>query len=217
MRKRASGGAFIVVMSLLVVLGCNQDDGAIENKSTALLPVVDIRQATEYTCGVSASQAILSYYGIDTREDVLAQKFGTTETSGTSPAQIVAGLESFGLTAIMKENTTLDDLRANIQQKIPTMVAIQAWLDQYPPLNWGAEWESGHWVIVIGMDDSNVYFEDPSILGSRGWLSQSEFLARWHDYSGEAPCCTVNDKTYLQLSISVKGTPAESGLYTHIN
>jgi hypothetical protein len=213
MRMRAVSGHFMVAISMLIISGCNQNDA----NTSDMLNVVDIRQATPYTCGVSAAQAILSYYGIDTREDLLAQKFGTTETSGTSPAQIIAGLESFGLVAVMKEDTTLDDLRSNIQQKTPTMVAIQAWLEKYPPPDWNTDWENGHWVIVIGMDDSNVYFEDPSLLGSRGWLSQPEFLARWHDYSGEAPCCAVNDKTYIHLSISVKGIPAETGLYTHIN
>ena len=36
------------------------------------------------------------------REDSLAELFGTTEESGTSPQQIVAGFASFGLEAILK-------------------------------------------------------------------------------------------------------------------
>lgn len=213
MSVRAVCGYFMAAMSILTVSGCNQND----ESASDMLNIVDVRQATSYTCGVSASQAVLNYYGTDVREDQLAQRFGTTETSGTSPNQIVTGLESYGLVATMREDTTLDDLRWNIQQQIPTMVAIQAWLEKYPPQDWSMEWESGHWIIVIGMDDSNVYFEDPSILGSRGWLSHSEFLARWHDYTGEAPCCGVNDKTYTHLSISVKGASVEKGLYTHID
>ncbi len=117
----------------------------------------------------------------------------------------------------MKENTTLADLRANIKNKYPTMVAIQAWLDSYQPSDWNTNWEDGHWVIVIGLDDKNIYFEDPSLLGTRGWLTQAEFLARWHDYIGDAPCCDIYDKTFTQLSITVKGKPVKSDLYTHID
>ena len=182
-----------------------------------MLNLVDVRQATPYTCGVASAQAILNYYGIDKRQDVLAEQFGTTEEKGTSPGQIIAGLESYGLVATLKENTTLDDLRTNLQQKIPTMVAIQAWLETYPAPDWSTNWEDGHWVIVIGLDDQKVYLEDPSLLGTRGWLMHDEFLARWHDYIGDAPCCDANDQPLRYLSISVTGKAVENPVYTHID
>ena len=97
------------------------------------------------------------------------------------------------------------------------MVAIQAWLETDPPPDWSKNWEDGHWVIVIGMDDEKVYFEDPAILGSRGWLPQAEFLARWHDYQGEPPCDDAQDALLEQLSITVKGKFIENAAYTHID
>jgi predicted double-glycine peptidase len=201
----------LLAITMLILSGCSQNYGP------NMLNVVDIRQSTSYTCGVASAQAILNYYGIDEGEDQLAEEFGTTEANGTSPSQIIAGLESYGLTATLKENTTLDDLRANITNKIPTMVAIQAWLDTYPAPDWNTNWENGHWVIVIGLDDQKVYFEDPLLLGTRGWLTQAEFLARWHDYSGAAPCCDANDQTWTYLSISVQGPAVKGNLYTHID
>lgn len=202
----------ILMLALLAYSSCEADDKA----APSVLNVVDIRQATPYTCGVSSSQVILNYFGIDKREDQLAGQFGTTEENGTSPSQIIAGLKSYGLTASLKENTTLEELKENIKNKIPTMVAIQAWSDN-PPTDRNNEWEDGHWVIVIGMDDQNVYFEDPVLLGTRGWISKDEFLQRWHDYSGKAPCCDENDKILRHLSISVTGTPAKRNIFTHID
>ena len=119
--------------------------------------------------------------------------------------------------ATLKENTTLDDLRTNLQQKIPTMVAIQAWLETYPAPDRSTNWEDGHWVIVIGMDDQKVYLQDPSLLGTRGWMMQDQFLARWHDYIGDAPCCDANDQPLRNSSISVTGQAVESPVDTHID
>jgi len=215
MRTHALSSHFILLTVILIVSGCCHTHVP---KLSNMINIVDTRQATSYTCGVASVQAILNYYGIDKREDQLTEQFGATEAAGTSPSQIIAGLESYGLAVTMKEHTTLDDLRANVQNKIPTIVAIQAWLDEYPPhQDWSKIWEDGHWVIVIGLDDKNVYFEDPSLLGTRGWLTHAEFLARWHDYVGDAPCCDADDKIVTHLSISVKGTSIKSNKYTHID
>jgi len=188
-----------------------------ESGEMTILKTVDVRQATSYTCGAACAQVILSYYGIDQREDRIAEQFGTTEDSGTSPDQLIAGFESYGLTAAMKEDTTLEYLSVNLQNKIPTMVAVQAWLETYPPSDWNQNWEDGHWVIVIGMDEDNIYFEDPSLLGTRGWMTQEEFLERWHDYIGDYPCCDEDDQPVNQLSISVTGQSVNFEPYTHID
>jgi len=215
MRTHALFSHFILLAAILIVSGCCHTHVP---KLSNMINIADTRQATTYTCGVASVQAILNYYGIDKREDQLIEQFGATEAAGTSTSQIIAGLESYGLVATRKEQTTMDDLRANVQNKIPTIVAIQAWLDEYPPHHdWSEIWEEGHWLIVIGLDDKNVYFEDPSLLGTLGWLTHAEFLARWHDYDGDAPCCDANDKKLIHLSISVKGTLIKWNKYTHID
>jgi len=224
MRKHALiGQLFLLSAMILIVSGCSQTHVhapkfvPTEAELSDLLDVVDVRQATPYTCGTSCVQAILNYYGIDKREDVLAKQLGTTEEAGTSPDQIMAGFEMYGLIPTMNEHTTLDDLRVNLRNKIPTIVDLQAWLDDYPPQDWSTTWEDGHYVIVIGMDDKNLFFEDPSLLGTRGRLPPAEFLARWHDYEGDPPCCDDKDKTYTYLSISVKGTFVKRNRFTHID
>jgi hypothetical protein len=206
-------GVCFLFASMLFLFGCTTTP---TSTSPVLLDIADVRQATSYTCGVASSLAILNYYGIEAREDSLAESFGTTEEAGTSPQQIVAGFASYGLEAILKVNTSLEDLGANLRNGIPTMVAIQAWLDPYPAADWASNWEDGHWVIVIGMDGRNIYFEDPSLLGTRGWMPKDEFLARWHDYAGSGPYNPATDKALMHLSISVRGKPAPRPAFTRI-
>lgn len=183
--------------------------------STLILPLTDVQQETSYTCGASAAKSILLYYGIECTEEQIAKEFGTTESSGTSPEQLVIGFKKHGLEALIKENATLEDIYYNLGNNFPTLVAVQAWLENYPPKHWETTWEDGHWLIVLGMDDQNIYFEDPSLFGSRGYMSSEEFLNRWHDYTGEVPCCDASDKQYNHLIITVKGNQVKP--YIHID
>ena len=90
-----------------------------------------------------------------------------------------------GLEAEYEENLTLADLEDYVQEGIPVMVDCQAWrsVSQYNE-SWADTWNNGHWMVVIGMDNKNVYFEDPYILGSRGLMSRQEFQERWHNVRG---------------------------------
>jgi hypothetical protein len=36
-------------------------------------------------------------------------------------------------------------------------------------------------VVAIGWDDGGIYFEDPSIVEARGYLTYAEVDDRWHD------------------------------------
>lgn len=41
--------------------------------------------------------------------------------------------------------------------------------------------ENGHFLVVIGFDAEHVYFEDPSLARSRGYMTWDQFELRWHD------------------------------------
>jgi predicted double-glycine peptidase len=86
---------------------------------------------------------------------------------------------------------------------VPVIVAIQAWPSEPSPgRRWADEWEEGHYVAVVGVDDNSVTVEDPSLLGARGFIPTPEFLERWHGVDGM-------DRRWLQLGIAIEGaTPA---------
>jgi hypothetical protein len=77
------------------------------------------------------------------------------------------------------ERMTVNDLRRAVAAKRPVMVAFQAWGDK--PGSYADPWEDGHYSIVAGMDDRNVYLMGPSTLGNYTFIPISEFEARWHD------------------------------------
>jgi predicted double-glycine peptidase len=149
-----------------------------------LIKVPMTRQATDHTCGTSALQSILFFYGKEIREDKLAEILGTTDADGTDPLNILKyvneTLAGEGFKAVAKTDMTTDDLRASVDAGIPVIVVIQAWADD-PKVDWANEWDAGHYVVAVGYDDSNFYFMDPSTLGHYAFIPVSELLTRWHD------------------------------------
>jgi len=65
------------------------------------------------------------------------------------------------------------------------MVDCQSWRSPASGnQSWADDYEDGHWMVILGMDGKNVYFEDPYILGSRGFIPRQEFEERWHNLKG---------------------------------
>ncbi len=139
-----------------------------------------IRQSTPYTCGVAALQSVLRYYGQEWREDDLARELKSSPDQGTNYHEIVRFARDKGLAVEVRENMTINDLKGAVADGRPIMVAIQAWGAH--PEGYATGWEDGHYSVVVGFDDRNFYFMDPSTLGNYTFIPASEFLARWHDY-----------------------------------
>jgi len=181
---------------------------AAESPAGLLDSVPDVRQSTTYSCGAAALQAVLCYWGIEAREDSLMRALGTNEEAGTSPDNILRVAGECGLQASIREGMTLEDLERSVRAGIPVIADIQAWRDApeagFP---WAGEWEDGHYVIVLGVDERNVYVEDPSLLGTRGVIPRAEFVERWHDYEG-APPRDASDRDYVRAGIVIAGREA---------
>lgn len=184
-------------IAALLVLGATAFASA---SPPSLLPVPDVRQSTTWTCGAAALQAVLAYFGVEYREGQLVELCGSNPDAGTPPEAIVRVAGAEGLLAELKENLTLEDLEAAVGRRQPVIVAIQAWRED-AARPWSQEWDSGHYVVVIGLDAGRVYLEDPSLLGSRGYIPRDEFLERWHDVDGAG-------RRYHRMGIVVSGSPA---------
>jgi predicted double-glycine peptidase len=113
-------------------------------------------------------QAVLGYWGRDIGEEDIREMLNTNEDSGTYPDDIIRVARALDLEADYNENMTLADLEGYVAQGILVMVDCQAWrsVSQYNE-SWADTWHNGHWVVVIGIDESNVTLEDPYILGDR--------------------------------------------------
>lgn len=168
-----------------------------------LYHVPDVRQSANYSCGATALQAVLNYWGIDIEENELIELLGTNPDYGTDERDLVRVARQVGLEAELKDNLTLSDLKRSIREGVPVIVDCQSWRGSaYSNKSWSDDWYDGHYMVVIGVDDKNVYLEDPYTLGYRGFIPAQEFLERWHNPGGTAPL--YNEKQY-HLGIFIRG------------
>lgn len=144
-----------------------------------LVPVPDTKQETDSTCGASSLQAVCLYYGVrPLAERHVARAMRMDVRYGSNPEQIVRGAAAFGLRHQEVQPMSLQRLLEFLNDGKPVIVMLQAWS---ATRSYRDDWEHGHWVVAIGWDSEGVYFEDPWILGARGYLDFAELEIRWHD------------------------------------
>jgi len=162
-----------------------------------ILELPDLRQYSDFDCGVSVTQGILAYYGIDSTESELISEMKIDPNWGTEPKQIETLMQNRGLEVVSKQ-MTLEEIKSYIDQRTPVILDIQAW-DENPDVDYETTKEDGHYVIAIGYDDDGFIFEDPSWTGLAK-LTYDELLKRWHDVD-------ANNNELRNWGIAVIGTP----------
>jgi hypothetical protein len=123
-----------------------------------VLDFPEVRQSKDYTCGVSALQAILYYYGFSHREDQLEKMLKVKKSTGTPPSQIISWCRQMGFHVIEKDHMTIEEIRSFLSRQIPILVAYQAW---GLPGTYQKTWDSGHYSVIIGVIGDKIIFEDP--------------------------------------------------------
>ena len=79
---------------------------------------------------------------------------------------------------------------------------IQAWPDKDPtPDDWSDNWEDGHYVVLVGMDQDFLYLMDPSTHMGYGYIPRAELAGRWHDYETEQG----KRREYRRMGIFISG------------
>ena len=146
------------------------------------LVVPTVRQSKNYTCGAASSVAVLRAFGQEATERGLAKEMKSDPTQGTLPAHIVKAMKARGLGAEAQTDLTFGKLREHLQRGALVIVAYQAWRDDVKT-PWAQLWDDGHYSVVTGMDEANVYLMDPS-QSDRGFVPRQEFEERWHDVDG---------------------------------
>ena len=177
-----------------------------ERGASKLIRLPLFRQSHNFTCGVAAAASVLRYagYDFDSREDRLLLELGATPENGTNYLRIASYLESVRregrpddavieteIVAVdcdpdnLEKNIGLmNKLRAKLDEGSPVICAIQAWRDDG---DYGAGTEDdGHYVVLAGYKKDGLgqyiyYFMDPSTSGSYAYMTEEEFILRWHD------------------------------------
>jgi predicted double-glycine peptidase len=198
--------AFSLVWLCLALLCVTNTSSALREAEPGLPPLLtqvpSIIQSTSYSCGAATVISVLAYYGIDSPSEAeLMVILGTTEHDGTEMEKMAEYANSVGIKAEVRTGLSLDDIAKQVAEGQPVIVDAQAYHDggatkpPYPQL-----WGDGHYMVVIGIDATRIYFRDPSLAGSVGYLTRQEFEDRWHDVSKK------NEKL-LHAAILFQGKP----------
>lgn len=155
-------------------------------------------QTFDFDCGVKALQLVMAYYGVEVREDVLIGEL-EADNDGTSVANMIGVAKKCGFEVIAGRLVSLETVKQYTEKGVPVIVLLQAWAERYMTLeDWKTDYDDGHYAIVIGYQDNIVIFEDPSSF-RRTWLTEEEFLARWHDVNPKT------DEKYDQFAMVLLG------------
>lgn len=166
-----------------------------------LVPVPIISQSAPWTCGPAALMATMVYFGVyDEAESRLDRELGATPEDGTPVRSIVAAARRFGLQADARTGLSLAALARELASGAVVIVALQAWAAA-EIADWRADWEDGHYVVVVGVTAERVYVMDPSVRTGYAYLPRDQFLDRWHDYDREGDRKVV----WNRLGIVIRG------------
>ena len=166
------------------------------NEIENLIKVPLVRQPNTYTCGVAAVLSILGYYGKELSYDDLTKELKATDKNGVDHRDIIKFFKTNGFDVELQKGMLMSDLMGCIDESIPVIVCLQAWAQD--SIVEAESWEHGHWAVVVGYDEENVYLMDPSTLGNYTYIPIDEFAQRWHDQDGEI--------RLRQAGIIVRGT-----------
>lgn len=180
--------SYLLTIQRSPAVGRSRTRQAADSGAAFLSDVPYVRQGTDYSCGAASFQAVLSYWGTDLPESELIERLHTSPDHGTCPHDIVRVAREMGFSATVGTELTVDDLAASVREGVPVIIAAQAWAgDQAPGFSWADDWEHGHYMVVIGVDDDHIHLEDPAMGERREVLPIEEFEERWHNYLLEAP------------------------------
>jgi predicted double-glycine peptidase len=132
-------------------------------------------------CGAQAFRAICLYFNAGPENEKEFMNLLGTNKDGTTPENIIKCAKKLGFQAEAKTGMKISELIGYL----PVLCAMQAW--GKPEIY--RKNKSGHYVVAIGYDNNNIYFEDSSITNERGFLRHDEFLKRWHDIDAHGHQC----------------------------
>ena len=157
-------------------------------------------------------QAVLSYFGRNVDERELMALLSTTSEEGSYPENIVHGALELGFEAEARDHLTLDEVERFTADGTPMIALVHAWRSERETYDSAAnEWDNGHYIVVLGVDEDYVYYEDPYARMSKAFVPRDTFVDHWHQVMGGN---LEKNPKLMQLGIFIRGKQAaarESG------
>lgn len=131
-------------------------------------------------CGAAALKIVFDYYGVEKTEQELADLCGIKGQLGVGSEGLKKVAESFGFNVEIKNETKYSDIENYLQKGIPVIVD---WFSRGRNDYSESEVADGHYSVVTGIDEENIYLQDPEI-GKVRKMSRDDFYRVWFDFSG---------------------------------
>lgn len=132
------------------------------------LQVPYFKQDTEYTCGPTALQMVLAYYGMRQSEVALTEQLQTTSNEGTSIQHMLEVARRNDFFVYMNNDASLGEISYLLTTyKAPSIIR---YLEK--------DQNEDHYAVVVGLSDTDIILNDPWH-GPKTRLSRVEFERRW--------------------------------------
>lgn len=131
-------------------------------------------------CGPASLKIVLDYYGVEKSEQELAQLCGTKEDLGTDDQSIKKAAEDLDFKVEIKNNSSFDDIEKWLDKEVPVIVN---WFTRGRTDYADEDVADGHYSVVCGLDDENIYLQDPETGGMRK-MDKEDFMTVWFDFTG---------------------------------
>ncbi len=131
-------------------------------------------------CGPASLKIVLGYYGIGKSEQELSELVGKDD-QGTTDRGLARAAESLGLRADIKNESSFEEIEGWLSKGVPVIVN---WFTRGRSDYLDSEVADGHYSVVVGLDEQNIYLQDPEI-GKLRTIARDDFMRVWFDFSGE--------------------------------
>ena len=139
-----------------------------------LLSLRNLRQRQESDCLAACAAMLLQYFEIQVDYRRLLRILGTGE-AGT-PFPNLERLQALGLFVQVNSYGRLSIFESYIELGIPIIVAVRTWA-----LPHWLSVDTEHAVVVVGLDEENVYLNDPFFADAPIPVKIDYFLSAWAD------------------------------------
>ncbi len=132
-------------------------------------------------CGPAVIKMVLDFYGIEKTEAEVAALSNKDPDLGICDRDIKRVLESFGLKVEIKSFASFEDIQAALNRKIPVIVN---WMTR-GRYNYDEDVVAeGHYSVVCGLDEINIYLQDPEV-GRMRTIPKNDFIRVWFDFTSD--------------------------------
>lgn len=152
------------------------------NKKKLMLDVKPFQETLHKGyCGPASLKIVLSYYGVEKSEEELAILCNTSKDLGTDDESLKKAAELLGFDVEVKNFANYNEIESWLKRGVPVIVD---WFTRGRADYTDSDMPDGHYSVVMGLDQNNIYLQDPE-LGKTRIINREEFMRVWFDFTKE--------------------------------